>query len=68
MIPGEICPGLRVTTRNREFCGTVSRVTRSRYRKRLLRFWICWDKDDGQEAEYLPGDETYLSRADRVPS
>lgn len=61
MIEGQVREGLRVITRSTEFTGTVTHVTRSRWRKRLIRFFIEWDHDRGQEAEHWPGDEAYLN-------
>jgi hypothetical protein len=56
MTPDFIQAGLRITTMNRSSAGMITRVTRSRWRQVLLRFWIIWDHAPG-EAEYLPGDE-----------
>jgi hypothetical protein len=66
MTPEEIRPGLRVTSLSGEFAGTVTRVTLSRWRHRLLAFWISWDHDQppGAEASHSPGDAQYLLAAE----
>ena len=61
MTPGDVQPEALVRQRDGT-CGTVTRVTRTRYRGQLLRFWVLWDNQVA-DAEYRPGDEGHFERA-----
>lgn len=59
MRQSDVVAGVRVSTLLGSSEGTVTRVTRSRFRHRLLRFWIAWDGTAG-ESEMMPGDGQHL--------